>query len=115
MKLKIGNTVLHATLSDNSSTKVLKERLVAGPITIKMADYGNMEKVGSFGKSLPRNDKQMTTAPGDLILYQGNAFVIYYEPNSWNFTSLGKIDNVTKQELKAILGKGDVEVTLSLD
>jgi hypothetical protein len=40
--------------------------------------------------------------------------VIYYAPNNWNFTRLGKIDDVTAEQLKAILGEGDVTVTLSL-
>jgi hypothetical protein len=73
-----------------------------------------MEKVGDLGTSLPRNDEQITTEPGDLILYQGNALVIYYAPNSWNFTRLGKIDGITKDELTNILGSGNVTVTLSL-
>ena len=30
------------------------------------------------------------------------------ETNSWNFTRLGKIDGVTKGELKKILGKGNM-------
>ena len=84
------------------------------PITIKMQDYGNMEKVGSLGRSFPRNDEQITTQAGDIILYQGNALVIYYASNSWNFTRLGKIDNISANELKDILGKGNVTVTLSL-
>ncbi len=33
------------------------------------ANTGNMEKIGSLGTSLPRNDEQITTEPGDLILY----------------------------------------------
>ena len=49
-----------------------------------------------------------------MILYQGNAFVIYYAPNAWNFTRLGKIDAVTADELIAILGTGDITITLSL-
>ena len=40
--------------------------------------------------------------------------VIYYAPNSWNFTRLGKIDNITQDELKAVLGNGNVTVTLAL-
>jgi hypothetical protein len=39
---------------------------------------------------------------------------IYYAPNSWSFTRLGKIDNVTQNELKTILGDGDVTVTLEI-
>lgn len=73
-----------------------------------------MEKVGSLGQDLPTNDEQITTEAGDLILYQGNSFVIYYAPNSWNFTRLGKINDVTAEELQEILGEGDVTVTLSL-
>ncbi len=111
MYIKIGDTTLTATLVDNSSTKALKNML---PLTIEMNDYGNFEKVGSLGTTLPRNDEQISTDAGDLILYQGNSFVIYYDKNSWNFTRLGKINNVSKSELKKILGSGSVTVTLFL-
>jgi hypothetical protein len=112
MKIIIGNRELTATLAQNSSTEALKELLKAGSITIHMRDYGNMEKVGGLGKNLPTNDERITTEPGDLILYQGNAFVIYYASNSWTFTRLGKINDVTQEELKMALGEGDVTVTL---
>lgn len=110
----VGKTELTATLVDNSSTAALIELLKKAPLTIEMRDHGNMEKVGSIGTTLPRNDEQITTEPGDLILYQGNALVIYYAPNSWNFTRLGKINNSTQDQLKAILGTGNVIVTLKL-
>ena len=110
-----GGRTFTATLVDNSSTQALKEQLAKGNITVEMEDYASMEKVGSLGISLPRNDRPTTTGPGDLILYQGHNFVIYYDKNSWNFTRLGKIDNATQSELKAALGKGDVKVTLSLE
>lgn len=114
MNIKIGDKILTATLVDNSSTEALKDALSESPITINMRDYGNMEKVGSLGRNFPRNDEQITTQAGDIILFQGNALVIYYAPNSWNFTRLGKIDNITPQALKVILGDGDITVTLSL-
>ena len=115
MKIQIGETALTAELADNSSVAALKDLLAKGDITIDMHDYSNFEKVGSLGASLPRNDEQITTQAGDLILYQGNSFVIYYDTNSWNFTRLGKIKDITQSELKAILGSGNVTVTLSLD
>ncbi|MCW3787293.1 cyclophilin-like fold protein [Plebeiibacterium sediminum] len=108
------STVLTATLVDNSSVTALIELLKDGVLTIEMSDYGNMEKVGPIGTTLPRNDEQITTQPGDIILYQGSALVIYYAPNSWNFTRLGKIDNVFQNELKSILGTRDVSVKLEL-
>jgi hypothetical protein len=114
MHIKIGDKILTATLVDNSSAEALIEALSEGPITVNMRDYGNMEKVGRLGFKLPRNDEQITAEAGDIILYQGNALVIYYAPNSWNFTRLGKINDITQEELKGILGEGDVTVTLSL-
>ena len=79
-----------------------------------MSDYGNMEKMGPIGKDLPTNDEEITTKAGDLILYQGNSLVIYYDENSWNFTRLGKIEGVTGEELLDAFGDGDVTVTFSL-
>jgi len=114
MNIQVGDRVLTATLVESSSVDALKQVLSKGPITINMHDYGSMEKVGSLGMDLPRNDEQITTEAGDIILYQGSAFVIYYAPNSWNFTRLGKINNVGAEELKEILGDGNVTITLSL-
>lgn len=112
IKLIVNQHELIADLESNSSADELMNRLNDGPLTLSMHDYGNMEKVGSFSKPLPRNDRPIRAFAGDLILYQGNAFVIYYAPNSWNFTKLGKIRNITSNELLKILGKGNVEVTL---
>ena len=112
--LTINGTKISATFEDNSSAQALKEKLAEGDIIIDAHDYGNFEKVGDLGFSLPRNDTQITTTPGDLILYQGNQFTIYYDENSWNFTKLGHVDNMTQEEIKKLLGDGDVTITLSL-
>ena len=45
------------------------------------------------------------------ILYQGNQITIYYDQNTWNFTKLATIGNVTKEELLDALGEGNVTVT----
>ena len=109
-----GGQTFTARLADNTSAQALKELLAKGDITIDMEDYADMEKVGSLGTRLPRNDQSISTGPGDLILYQGTYFVIYYGTNSWNFTRLGKIDHVDASALRKALGSGDVKVTLSL-
>ncbi len=112
--IKVNNRTLTATLNDNSSARELVNKLKNGPVTIDMEDYSRMEKVGSLGFSLPRNDESINTEAGDLILYQGNSFVIYYDNNNWSLTRLGKIDNISQKELKEILGTGNVKVTLSI-
>ena len=118
IKLTIkGGKTFTATLVDNSSTQALKEQLAKGNITVEMEDYANMEKVGSLGIRLPRNDKQTTTGPGDIILYQGHNLVIYYDANSWNFTHIGKVNGVsTREEMLDLLGGvGKISITLSLE
>ena len=107
-----GNHTLTAMLENNSSALAFYELLKKGSVTISMHDYGSFEKVGSLGKTLPRNDKQITTSAGDIILYQGNQITIYYDTNSWNFTRLGKLDD--SSQLKKILGKGDVTAVFEI-
>lgn len=114
MKITAGDTSFTATLADNSSVEALKELLAEGPLTINMNDYAGMEKVGPIGTDLPRNDEQISTGAGDIILYQGNSLVIYYDTNSWNFTRIGKIEGMTGEKLLEVFGDGDVTVTFSL-
>lgn len=110
-----GETVFTAAFSDNSSAEAFKNLLAEEPLTVDMHDYGSFEKIGEIGDTLPRNDEQITTEPGDVILYLGTNITIYYDTNSWNFTRLGKIQDATKEELLAALGAGDVTVTFSLE
>lgn len=79
--ITVNGKTLTASLYDNSSSRALVELLQKGAITIDMHDYGNFEKVGDLPISLPCNDKQTNTDAGDLILYQGKSFVIYYDKN----------------------------------
>ena len=112
LKITVGEYELLATFEDNSSAEEFQQLLAQGPVTIEMEDYGGFEKVGPLGATLTRNDTQITTQPGDVILYQGNQITIYYGTNSWNFTRLAKIDDPTG--LREKLGDGTVYVTFSL-
>jgi len=80
-----------------------------------MSMYGGFEQVGSIGTSLPRNDVQTTTEAGDIVLYSGNQIVVFYGSNSWAYTRLGKVTDITKAEMTELLGKGDVTITISLE
>ena len=113
MIMKIGNKALDVAWEDNASVEELKE-LAKNGLTIKMSKYGGFEQVGSIGKSITSNDRQTKTTPGDTVLYTGNKLVVFYGSNSWAYTRLGKI-NMSKNELKDLLGKGDVTVTLTLE
>ena len=114
MNLTINGQTYTATMENNSSASALKHLLKWGPKTVHMRDYGGMEKVGMLWKGLPSNNTDLTTEPGDLVLFMGSSYVVYYNTNHWNFTKLGHINDITQEELKEILGDGDVTIILSL-
>ena len=99
---------------NNPSVDALRDLLRSGPLTVELSRYGGFEQVGSLGTSLPRNDGQTTTVPGDIVLYSGSNMVIFYGSNSWAYTRLGHITDKSKAELEALLGGGDVTAVLSL-
>ncbi len=103
-----------ATLSDTEAARELAELLSNGPLTIEMSDYGGFEKVGALPQSFTTSNHQITTSPGDIMLYQGNNMVIFYGSNSWSYTPLGKIDNATTANLRQLLGNGSVTLTITL-
>ena len=76
--------------------------------------YGGFEQVGSLGTRLPRDDRQTTTGSGDIVLYSGNQIVVFYGSNSWAYTRLGHISDKSAEEMKALLGNGNVTLTLEM-
>ena len=109
-----GKTILEIEPADNSSAEAFVSLLEKGDLTVDMHDYGGFEKVGPIGSKLPTNDENITTEPGDVILYQGDQITIYYDTNTWDFTRLGKVRNLSQSELKEALGDGDVRIVFSL-
>ena len=113
MNVKVGDRNFIATLKDNEAVDVLVEMLKETGITIKMSDYADFEKVGALETNLPTNNQQITTQPGDIMLYQGNQIVLFYGSNTWNYTQIGHINNLSGWQ--EALGNGDVTITLSLE
>ena len=113
--ITINGKTLAADFADNSSAKALADALAKSSITYQADDYGNFEKVGDLGQSFPKNDENITTEPGDIILYQGHNLCIYYAQNTWSFTRIAKIKGISKDELKEFLSEGEITVTLSVE
>ena len=113
MQMMIGETPVTVAWEDNASVEALKTLAMEG-IAIEMSMYGGFEQVGAIGQSLPRDDQQTTTTSGDIVLYSGNQLVVFYGSNSWAYTRLGHITDQTPAQMKALLGNGDVTITLSM-
>ena len=113
MIVQAGGSTFAATLEENAAVDALVKMMEQGPVTIQMRDYSGFEKVGSLEASLPASNQQTTTQAGDIVLYQGNQIVMFYGSNSWSYTRLGHIGDLTGWE--EALGGGDVTVTFSLE
>lgn len=116
INITVSGKTLPVKIVDNEATKALVAALREASITYEADDYGGFEKVGPLGRSLPTGNAQITTQPGDVILYSGNQIVLFYGSNSWSYTRIGKMEYGTLDELKSFLkaGEGKIKVTLSL-
>ena len=113
MIVQVGDSTFTAILEENEGVDALVEMLEQDPLTIQMRDYSGFEKVGPLGTDLPASNRQITAQSGDIVLYQGDQIVMFYGSNSWSYTRLGHIDDLTGWE--EALGSGDVTVTFSLE
>lgn len=113
MNVQIGDYTFTATLENNTAVEELMAMMKEGPVTIQMNDYSGFEKVGPLGRSLTTSNSQTTTSAGDIVLYNGNNIVMFYGSNSWSYTRIGKIDDLTDWE-KA-LGSGSITAVFTLE
>ena len=112
ISVTIGDQSFTATLEDNAATRELVKMMKEEPISINMDDYSGFEKVGSLGKSLTTDNRQITTQAGDIVLYSGNQIVMFYGSNSWSYTKIGTVDDLSGWE--DALGKGSITAVFSV-
>ena len=115
LTVRVGDRYFSVELENNTSADAFFEKIKADSISVEMHDYGNFEKVGDLPWDLPRNDVEITTQPGDLILYQGNKITVYYAENTWNFTRLGRLNATEDEIIDAFGGKDDITAEFNLE
>ncbi len=113
LSLKVNGEVFTVLPADTEAARALMELAGEGPLTLSLQDYSGFEKVGPLGQSLPAQDQQTTTQPGDIVLYQGDQIVLFYGSNRWAYTRLGRVETLTGWE--EALGSGDVTVAFRLE
>lgn len=114
--ITIDGVTQSATLVDNAATQELMTRLRVAPITVTLNSSGGFEIWGALGFALPTSNEQVDAQPGDIVLYNGSNICLFYGSNSWSYTRLGHIDDLTTSELRTFLkaGESNIGVTLSL-
>ena len=115
LTMKIDGKKVAVDWEENESVAALAELVKEKPLTIRMSMYGGFEQVGSIGTSLPRNDAQIKTQAGDIVLYSGDQIVVFYGSNSWAYTRLGHITDKTAAQMKDLLGNENVTIVISME
>lgn len=113
IRLFVEEKELTVQWEENAAVDALQELVKEHPLTIQMSMYGGFEQVGALGAALPHEDVQMTTSAGDIVLYSGDQIVLFYGANTWAYTRLGRVSDLSADDMAELLGHGDVEITLS--
>ena len=115
LRLSIDGIEIPVIWENNESVSALSQ-LVSGEgesLKVAMHMYGGFEQVGSLGQTIASSDEQITTSPGDIVLYSSDQIVVFYGSNSWAYTRLGRLD-YPADKLSELLGNGDVTLSLSI-
>jgi hypothetical protein len=112
IRLKVGDTVLTATLIDSATTRDFISLL---PLTLTLKDYAGTEKISDLPKRLSTESAPSGSDPsvGDITYYApwGNLAIFYRDFGySSGLVILGKIDS----GIKALNVPGSVKVTIEL-
>ena len=113
--ISAGGKQLEVQMEDNESARELKEALSDGNISVRMSRNGGFEQYGDIGRKLTSNDTRITAGSGDVILYNSRYLCIFYGSNTYRYTKIGKIQGMSNDELKNLLSKKDLPMTLSLN
>ena len=113
MKLYFNDIEIPVIWEDNQTVQELIEEAGKGDVVVQMSMYSDNEQVGSLGKSYTKNDEQITTHSGDIVLYSGDKIVVFYGSNSWAYTRLGKM-NIPESDVTEILSNGDITLKITI-
>ena len=111
IKIQIDNKIFNATLENNPTVEAFLNKL---PLNIELEELNGNEKYYRFDEKFPTNDSNPKTIhTGDLMLFSGNYFVMFYKDFStgYSYTRLGKIDNI--EGLTEAVGKGNIKIKIT--
>ncbi len=113
--LSVNGTPLNVSWENNNTVDELLTYAQGENIVVDTTLYGGFEQVGSLPQDFSRNDVQMTTEAGDIVLYSGNQLVMFFGSNSWSYTILGHIQGLSQQELLELLGANSAVIEIKIN
>lgn len=110
----VNGTIVDVAWEYNETVTELLDLAKNKAITVYTTIYGGFEQVGSLPQSFPKKDVQMTTEPGDVVLYSGNPLVVFFGSNTWSYTKLGHI-NLAAERLAELLGSESAVIEIKYE
>ena len=108
-RVSFENDISEEIIDNSTESQISTGELEKTEITDKSA----IEQVGSLEKSYTKNDEQITTHSGDIVLYSGDKIVVFYGSNSWAYTRLGKM-NIPEDDVTELLSNGDITLKIAI-
>ena len=108
-RVSFENDISEEIIDNSTESQISTGELEKTEIT----DQSAIEQVGSLEKSYTKNDEQITTHSGDIVLYSGDKIVVFYGSNSWAYTRLGKM-NIPEGDVTELLSKGDITLKIAI-
>lgn len=116
MEIKINDRTLQFDLYENETSDAFYLKVKEmGSLTLTLSENGGFEKYGDLGFSLPTNDITTTLTCGEVAIYQSNKVCLFYGSNTYSYTKIGKIKFITEDDLKELLGEGDITITFDFE
>lgn len=115
MKLKINKREVPIVWEDNKAAEALFARVKDKPIQIQTQRYGRFEQIGKLPFQLDQKDEHQVANPGDIMLYQGNYFVVFFGEHSWTYTKLGSIQNFSSNKAGQLLDQPETQIEITID
>ena len=109
------NRILYANFAKTSAAEDLIRRLSMETLVVDLHDYGGFEKIGALPWTLEREEEQIRTVCGDVLLYGGDQISFFCGENLWSYARLAKIENLTPEAYAEAFGEGNTTVTLSVE
>ena len=111
IQIQIANKTFNATLEDNPTVDAFIKKL---PLELELEELNGNEKFYHFNERFPTNDTKLDIIrTGDLMLYGGSYFVLFYKDfnTNYRYTRLGKIENI--EGLVEAVGENNIRIKIN--
>ncbi len=109
MRLVINDREIEVEWENNASVEQLKTLL---PLDIQTTLYGGFEQVVHLPQDIVSSDSRIETKPGDIVLYNQNQITFFFGSNTWSYTPLGRIVNLSNEEITSLLNVTGLTISL---